>query len=149
MVRLQLATERSLVSAFIRWYTWSDWSHVDFVLPDGNLLGARLKGGVQVRKPGYAPFSRTLVLECPDAPERVYDFALSQVGKPYDWWAIVGMGLRHDWRDPARWFCSELVAWCFEMARYPLLRAKSVDRITPQGIWRSPRPRIASPYPVL
>lgn len=137
-VRIQLSTERSVGSAFIRWYTWSAWSHVDFVLPGGNLLGARMNGGVQVRPPGYARFTHTLQLEAPDAPDTVYDRALEQVGKPYDIGAIAGMGLRRDWRDPLKWFCSELTAWAFEAESFPMLRTSDVYRVTPRDNSISP-----------
>ena len=52
-VWLRFVTEKGFTSAAIRWFTWSDWSHVDFVLKDGRFLGARLDGGVQIRPHNY------------------------------------------------------------------------------------------------
>ena len=42
-VTLQFATESGLSAWAIRWFSHSDYSHIDFVLADGRLLGARLE----------------------------------------------------------------------------------------------------------
>jgi hypothetical protein len=60
VIALQFSTEADPVSALIRAFSHGPFSHVDAVLPDGRLLGARADGGVQARATGYAPFSRVL-----------------------------------------------------------------------------------------
>ena len=134
-VRLQFSTERNLPSAVIRWYAHSLYSHVDFVLPDGRLLGARFnypvegQTGVQIRPADYAHFSRRLVVEIPTAKApAIYRWARSQLGAPYDWSAILGFAADRDWRYPGRWICSELAVRAFEVNRFwsrPLLVAAS------------------------
>lgn len=109
---------------------------MDFVLPDGKLLGAVGSGGVCVREDeGFAAVERYVA----DAPFEVIDVALSQVGKPYDWRGILGFALRRDWQETDAWFCSEFVAWCFERAGYPLLRADRSWRVTPRDLRMSLR----------
>lgn len=110
MIRLRFSTQHALGSAAIRWFTWSEWSHVDAVLPDGRWFGARADGGVQARDP--YPVARSRVLDV-DLPPEALDRALSQLGKPYDRTAIAGFVLRRDWQEPDSWFCSELFAWSF------------------------------------
>lgn len=40
--------------------------------------------------------------------ETALQFAQSQVGKKYDWTALVGFLMWRDWSDTDRWYCSEL-----------------------------------------
>ncbi len=66
-----------------------------------------------------------------DAPNTVLDYAYSQVGKPYDWQGVFNFFSRNRcWEDTDSWFCSELVAYAFKQAKYPLVRA-SAWRVTP------------------
>jgi cell wall-associated NlpC family hydrolase len=73
-------------------------------------------------------------LPCRD-PQAVIAAAASQIGKPYDYTAILGLGLRRDWQEEDAWFCSELVAWAFQHAGEPLFRAECLRRVTPQHLW--------------
>jgi uncharacterized protein YycO len=138
MITLQFSSESGIGSTLITWFEWSPYSHVDFVLPDGTLLGARLDGGVQIRPAGYANFTRTERLAV-KAPNAVLDAAKSQIGKPYDTAAIVAFGIhQRSWTDEASWFCSELVAWAFQQGGKPLLRTSHLNRITPADLLLSP-----------
>jgi uncharacterized protein YycO len=140
MIELQFATESDIVSAGIRWFTWSNVSHVDFVTPEGKFLGSRLDGGVRVREPGYARFAYTERYRI-DTPYEatIWSAAYSQIGKPYDWKGIVGFTFHRDWRDSSSWFCSEYVAWAFETGGDRLLNADHLDRIAPGTLTLSPR----------
>ena len=64
--------------------------------------------------------------------------AESQIGKPYDWLGVLGIGLHRDWQEPDRWFCSEMAAWAFQQAGRPLFRPDALYRITPQHFWMLP-----------
>lgn len=135
MITVQFSRKRDPFSALIRWFTWSQYSHVDLVLPDGRLLGATALRGVDIREPeDFEAVKRFTV----DAPTDVLKLASLQVGKPYDWPGIFGIVGRHDWQDPSRWFCSELVAWAFQSAGVPLLRGDRSHRITPRDLLLSP-----------
>ena len=135
MITLQFSAQKKPGSWLIQKATWSPFSHVDFVLNNGKLLGARGVGGVQIRQ---AQHFDTVARFNIDAPETVLDLAKSQIGKPYDWAAIMGMVARHDWQDKNAWFCSELIAWCFQQAGFPLLRSQQLQRITPRDLLLSP-----------
>lgn len=141
MITLQFSSTKEYSSRLIRFFTWSWASHVDFVLPDGKLLGALALeggGGVQyhdLHKPSY--YTRVERYEV-DAPDSVLDFAKSQIGKPYDWAGIFGVVARNrSWERDDRWFCSELAAWSFQQAGVPLLHEVSY-RITPRDVLISP-----------
>ncbi|MBE0471771.1 MAG: hypothetical protein IBX55_19955 [Methyloprofundus sp.] len=135
MIILQFTARRKIGSWLIRQFTWSDYSHVDIVLPDGRLLGARLDGGVSIQPTG--DFEKCLRVAV-DAPDHVIDIALTQIGKHYDISAIFGIIFRRDWHKPKKWFCSELVAWAFEQAGTPLLRTENFNRVTPRDLLMSP-----------
>jgi hypothetical protein len=130
MITLQFSTQHDLGSAIIRWGNWSDVSHVDLVLPDGLLLGARTdhNPGVQVRPKGYAKFSRIIQVDYDftDAQTEIYHaWCRSQLGKPYDKPGIASY-ITHkrknlDWRDESSWYCSELQARASEIASNPFL----------------------------
>lgn len=133
---LQFSTTNHIGSRLIRWGTWSDFSHVDLVVPDGRLYGA-VKSGVDyhVLPDGTVRVER-LRLDVP--ADELLDVLLTQRGKPYDYGAIMAWPFRVDWRDPEKWFCSELIAWGCEQLGRPLVRpVESVNRIVPRDVYLS------------
>jgi len=136
VIAIQFSANQTLGSRIIRAFTWSAFSHVEFVLPDGRLLGARADGGVDIREP-HADHTRIETYQV-DHTEAVLNAALTQCGKPYDWPGVFGIGLHRDWQEDDSWFCSELVAWAFKEAGRPLLRAEHLHRITPRDLLLSP-----------
>lgn len=118
-IRLQFVSTKGFGSALIEWYSHGLYSHVDSILPDGRLLGARYgkdgaaAPGVQMRNPDYEVFNRKLAIELPTTDEievAYYGFLHEQIGKPYDMTAILGFVSGRDWMEGDSWYCSELVA---------------------------------------
>ena len=58
-ITLQFVTSRDPESWAIRTFQRGWCSHVDSVMDDGRLLGARSDGGVQIRPPNYEKFARS------------------------------------------------------------------------------------------
>lgn len=96
---------------------WAD--HVEALTPDGTLLGAHAKGGVQARPKGYdgADYAQDLYVTLPATDIKsaaFYATLASQIGKPYDMAAIgemaVGVlaGEAPDWQTSPSWICSAL-----------------------------------------
>lgn len=137
-VRIRLARDASVISDIIRWYTWSAWSHVDLVTPEGRMLGARLRGGVQERPPDYGHFTHTLTLEAPNAPDSIYTWAYKQIGKPYSKRTILGLALRQDFTDDGEFDCSEFAIMASIHGGFPFLRTTHGGRITPRDLAISP-----------
>lgn len=140
-VKIQFSTQKCWDSSIIRHVTWDGDSHVDLVLPpDGLLLGARLSGGVQIRVPNYSKFTSVNVwaVSMPEEnANKIYDAAMSQIGRPYDKMAILNFVLhrKRDWRETQSWICSEFVAWAFEQGGWPLLNpAIPFDHISPRDL---------------
>lgn len=138
MIRLQFVADAGLVSAAISYVTHGWCSHVDTVLPDGSLLGARFSGGVAIRPPDYKSFSRraTVELACDGGVAREYhDFLRWQVGKPYDLTADVAFLTGRDWREDDSWMCSELVSAALERAGFfPHQLCSPANKITPADL---------------
>ncbi len=137
-IALQFSASAGITASLIQWFGHGWCTHVDCVLPGGNLLGARLSGGVAIRPPDYQRFSRVQRVMLPVPPE-VYGqfrgFLADQIGKPYDWTSILGFMADRDWRDDDSWFCSELIAAGLEAAGYfnwPL--AAVTSKVTPSDL---------------
>lgn len=141
MITLQFSALAGIASRLIEYYGHDAYAHVDTVMPDGSLLGARcdvmagVPAGVQIRPAGYAPFTAVRLVHIPatdDQTATYLAFLRGQIGKPYDMRAIVGFAVGRPWRDPGAWICSELVAAGLEAAgvfRWPL--ALEVSKIDP------------------
>ena len=54
-----------------------------------------------------------------------------QVGKGYDWTALVGFAFRRDWQLTDKWFCSEHTETFIATFWRPRFRASKVSRVTP------------------
>lgn len=124
-------------SLIIRGVTWSAWSHCGIVTPEGTVIEAIAFGGV-VEKPlaelqAYA--SELAFKEIPvPFPDSGIAWARSQLGKPYDYLGVLGIGLHREWFSDGSWWCSELL----EEAIYQAGRQRFVNqprRVTPQLSW--------------
>lgn len=112
MIRLRFGARPGIEAAFIQWFSMGHWSHVDVVMPDGMLLGARADG-VWLRQPGYAPFRNVRLATIPAAPPQwlaFYRFVVDQIGKPYDNLALWAFLRNREWHREDAWTCSELPA---------------------------------------
>ena len=143
MIRLQFVRGSGLSSAAIAWFSQGTFSHVDAVLPDGTLLGARSDvcggqpPGVRVRPHGYEVWTQRVVFSIPasDAQAEAWEaFLRSQVGKPYDKIAILGFALGRDWRDDGAWICSELGAAALEATGIVPQLYLAAAKITPEAL---------------
>lgn len=89
-------------------------THVEAVMPDGTYLGA-ISDGVKARDPGYdkGTFKQEVFVDVratADQEEIFYAFVESQIGKPYDLWAILAyFWPSRDWQSFDAWYCSELL----------------------------------------
>lgn len=106
-VTLEFSNRYQAVALPIQLWTRSWVTHVDFVLPDGRLLGAT-PTGVRIRKwtppLHYERYSFTA-----DASV-VLGFAKAQLNRPYDYGGDLGYALKlRQLNDREAWFCSELV----------------------------------------
>ena len=139
-IKLQFVRENDLASRVIAWFSAGHFSHVDTVLDDGQLLGARDDSvggkppGVQIRPPGYAHFVVRVVMAVPVTAEQkaaYLAFLCDQVGKPYDTEAIWAFLFNRNWREADSWICSELAAAGAEHAEIVPRLYLAANKITP------------------
>lgn len=86
-------------------------SHVELVTPNG-YLGALLDGGVAIRPVGYdkGTFSRELFVDVPGDNDLATKYAMSKVGRPYDWAALLDYTLPLNLHLAGDYICSALMA---------------------------------------
>jgi hypothetical protein len=95
----------------ISWWTRSPWNHVDVVADFSGppLFGSMPGDGVTRRSQVRARAEKFVDIDCtPAQGEAFWNAVLPQIGKGYDYKAVVGWsaGLQ----DESVWFCSEIVA---------------------------------------
>lgn len=136
-MRLIFCRKHSLGSWLIRVATWSRWSHCVIVDGTHGIDSTFLHGGVRRRPLGdsLAGYSHTAAVDIavPDEAAAL-EFARGQIGKPYDWTAIVGFIVRRDWAEPDAWFCNELAEASLSAGGRARWRA-DLNRITPGASW--------------
>jgi uncharacterized protein YycO len=129
--------KRSISSFLIRIFTFSKFSHCAVDLGAGFVIDTVLKTGVRLTsvKDFDAMYPDQTVLEI-DLPDKnlAHYFAMQQVGKPYDWSAIVSLATQRDWQESDKWFCSELLEAILAAGGLKRFRDE-VYKITPQQSW--------------
>lgn len=143
MFKLVLCTSPRLGSVLLRMLLWCRWSH-SAILDEQAGWVYHATGGKGVQRQalgaflGRHPVYEMRPIEVPQAKCRAAVLWLhDQVGKRYDWTAILSFGLARwsrwryrSWQDDDAWFCSELTETFrthFERRRF---RA-DLARITP------------------
>ena len=146
-IQLQFSRQYDWQSGLIAWFTQGKFSHVDAVLSDGTLTGARSDwignkpAGVQNRPAHYAKWKYVSVvtLAVPEQQQwKFYDFLDSQLGKPYDKsaiWGIATGGRERDWRADDSWICSELITVALEIANIIPITHVSASKIAPDPLF--------------
>lgn len=110
-------------------------------MPDGRLLGA-MSDGIKARLANYdtGKFVKEMFLQVKATEVQAaafYAFMRSQIGKPYDTWAVLSFfDPSRDWQDPSAYDCSELIGTAFsECGLFPKHLAVAFSRITPRDIF--------------
>lgn len=144
-------------SRMIEWFGGGEFSHVDIMLDDGTLLGARsdvitppglnarpIPAGVQIRPNNYEHWPRRMIVRR-EVTERQHNLGLlflmgrdgksGQLRKPYDKIGILDFALgrirNRDWRDPSSWWCSELWTRYLEAAEVIRPLPPILHQVTP------------------
>lgn len=136
VIRIEFSKSGSILSKLIRWFTWGKWSHVAVRMPEGDVIEAHEFLGVVRRDVEYEDVQQ-VVLEVTEEQAKVFhDVLRSQVGKSYDWLAILGFLFRRDWQRDDYWICSELVAWALIKAGVNVILKKRW-RVDPTDLYYS------------
>lgn len=142
VIKLVFSSKRNIGSYLIRLFTWSSWSHVSylddlgFVYESVGIHGVRRVPFVDVI-PAYNKYVIVEYKKCSDIQKNQFvNYLASQVGKGYDYLAVLAIALKKKWHDKSRWECSELINSAFERAGLPLFRSEEAIKITPQQLWQ-------------
>lgn len=138
-MRLLFTKQSKPASYAIRFLTDSPWSHVAAQLKDGSIVDTTLSHG-GVRRWSVDDWARiykeveTREFILP-GEHKAEQWALEQLGKPYDWLGVIGLGLRkRKWHDETKWFCSEMKA-AMAMQGGRMLVRLDAKRVTPRDLW--------------
>lgn len=122
----------------LRFLMWSRWSHSAILDEETNIVydSTLTGGGVRAREAGYflEHYPQHEVRDITVATERLKESRVwlrEQVGKPYDWTALLSWIVRRDWQRPDWGFCSEFSESYIGRFSTPRFR-ESVSRITPR-----------------
>jgi len=141
MITLRFVAHFGIFNWACRIAEYGFWcTHCEAVMPDRTLLGA-ISDGVKARSPRYdaGTFSKELFLDIKSTVEQediFYAFIESQIGKPYDTWAIISYFYpSRDWQSFDAWYCSELIGTALaECGILPKEMAVKFSRITPRDL---------------
>ena len=134
-MRVIFCKSNTVVGFLLRLATFSKWSHVALEYND-QVIESTMLGGVSQSE--YAEFierqDETSEIDVSDVNKiATWVFIKSQIGKGYDWKAIVSFPFRRSWQDNDRWFCSEVVAAA--LIRGGKHIKLSSNRVTPRDLW--------------
>lgn len=124
------------ISIMIRWLTKCRFSHVCLILPNGKTIGSDMLGGVKIREERGK--DQIISYRYVDAPDNVYQIAISKVGIKYDFNYMLGWLLRRNLEDKNKLNCNEFIYNCFLEAGVKLLNIDGLNRLTPRDLLISP-----------
>lgn len=127
---------KKIFSRLICLVTWSKWSHVGLV-HNNSIIEAVGSGVRQVTLEEFHHDKREVIFVTYYVKDKaaVISFAQAQLGKKYDFSALIGILFKRNWGETTRWFCSELVAAALDSAGSSPFRRGLTGRITPNDLW--------------
>lgn len=111
-MKLLIASGNSISSILIKMFTFSKWSHTAVMFDHLTVIDVTYRTGVrrityEEFKSEYSDIYEVDVFLPNEAA--ALSFALNQLGKKYDYTAILGILFRNRrWESDENWFCSEL-----------------------------------------
>lgn len=134
-MKIIYCTSTGFVSALIRFFTFSKWSHVAIEY-NGVVIDSTSVNGVAVSSVNeFTASHRSIHTEELTGvnEDAVWKFLKSQLGKEYDFRAVFAFPFRKSWQQNDKWFCSELAAEAIIIGGRNL-KIKS-SRVTPRDLW--------------
>lgn len=128
---------RSIYSKLIKWWTRSNYIHVELVLNDSMWLSAVAGKGVRVKKLGPLKSNYTYVRlnSVTLTEEQLNSFSkwlAKQNGRRYDFWGIIFSQIfPFRLENPSEGFCSEVVTKALQMLTVPNTSCLQPNLITP------------------
>lgn len=131
---------RGAIASLIRWQSRGHYSHAALLMPDGRIVESWQGDGVRTKK--LTDWDGVHRFEIPSMTEeqgrKALDFALSQVGRGYDYLGVLRFISRSSMLDDDRWFCSELVMESLRRADVRLFERVHSWEVSPGMLAASP-----------
>ena len=128
-----------IISRLVRFFTRSDWSHVDLYDPSTQtVIGAMPPSGVREISLSdlLATSSHVVAVTYTGiCPKKLLAYARSKIGASYDWRALAGFVTKSMLDNPAKYFCSELVAKAFAAGGCPIVIDEDHIKATPDSVY--------------
>src|ERR1700676_2167843 len=145
-IALQFVLGASIPSRLIAWYGsgYGGYSHVDGILSDGRLLGARSDSvggqppGTHIRPANYEKWLKcdVMTFAATDAEYAEWEASLrAKTGTPYDTGSIIGFITGRDKHEAGHWICSALQVNALQhIKRIPFPLPDPAHQITPNAL---------------
>lgn len=138
-MRIALYRGNDFIDKAILFFSRGGWTHAAIVLDDGRTIEAYPFKGVRLRQSIAEQMSNKTVdifevATTPEQDEIIKDFLTKQIGKRYDYLAIIGFVLyttKKGRKQYARWICSELVFAAFQKVGINLLERIDAWKVSP------------------
>jgi len=125
----------------VRWQTRAKYGHVAVKAPNGAVYEALARPGVVCWPRGRSDKCLADAFEIivsAETTEQIETWLKEQVGKRYDWLALLRFISRRRWYSNDKWFCSELVFESFRQAGVELLKRCEPWEVSPGRLSQSP-----------
>lgn len=134
-------TKSGLISAIVRWYTKSEYSHIEMIIGDKWIASGNPAGeGVtikELRPLDYDGWDYYNIEVDGRKTKKIMKFLESQVGTDYDWaGTFFGGTLDYNIDDKSKWYCSELVAEVLKMYGVKEYQNIQTAKVTPDDIYQ-------------
>ncbi|MEK6881322.1 MAG: YiiX/YebB-like N1pC/P60 family cysteine hydrolase [Nanoarchaeota archaeon] len=138
-INVLLFKGKGIISSLIRWQTGSIYSHAAVLLDDNTLVESWQGDGVRKKKiTNWDNVDTFKVRVSQRQYNKIVEFLESQIGKKYDYWAIIRFISRSRFPENDKWFCSELVYEAFKQVGINLLERIESYEVSPGLLARSP-----------
>lgn len=132
--------KKSIISSIVRFFTHSDYCHVEFWEPDSGItIGSRPWRGVATGTLDDFQNPVLAKIDCPmdsDRYARLYNDALTYVGLKYDYKGVLGFLINRFKVNHNRVKCSHLVDEVLKKHGIVLINKESI-KVTPQDLAES------------
>jgi uncharacterized protein YycO len=137
MIKLLFSRRKHIGSWIIRKISWSEWSHVEIIMPTDILFGSAAPHGVSFYSMNERlnKASRAAVMSFPGDFDAAFLWGKTQIGRPYDYLGVLGIGFHRDWEDDHSWWCSEFAAQFLKQGGFEPYRHEAIKRLSPEHLF--------------
>lgn len=134
-MKIHFCKSNDLGGFLIRLFLFSRWNHVAIQVGDVVYEATAFQGVIRTPKRQWSWHEVETVELGQEGNSAAQKFLEAQLGKDYDWMALIALPFRRKWQAPHKWFCSELAAKALEVAGVDMPGRIPAGRVTPRDLW--------------